>query len=192
MQRQDRYRTQLACRPQQIESACTRTAHDPARTAFKNAGRKLLRRNHHHQFFLRLGLYPALQVGSHAPVCPRSGQNRTTHLQNHSALAYSTHTYPFATRTCARMPLSWRARKSGVRFFWSDRIPVSRGPYLSCRAGSSTGALPPGCCGFMGPVPSATLDKRRGSAANANLPRERNFALRALFLEIKRCARLVN
>src|SRR4029077_20666762 len=31
----------------------------------------------------------------------------------------------------AAKPLSWRARKSGVRFFWSDRIPVSRGPYLS-------------------------------------------------------------
>jgi len=63
---------------------------------------------------------------------------------------------------------------------------------LPCRAGNSTEALPPGSYGFMGPVPSATLDKRRGSAANANLPRERNFALRALFLEIKRFAPLVN
>jgi hypothetical protein len=28
--------------------------------------------------------------------------------------------------------------------------------------------LLPGCCGFVGPVPSATLDKRRWSAAKTN------------------------
>src|SRR5208282_2815498 len=36
-------------------------------------------------------------------------------------------------------------------------------------AGSSTLALGPGCCGFKGPVPSATLDKGRRKATQTFL-----------------------
>jgi hypothetical protein len=110
-------------------------------------------------------------------------------------------TVPLLTRLT--FVLSQRARTCRSRGVRENRESDSSGPtgsgqprtlFLPCRAGSSTGALPPGCCGFIGPVPSATLDKRRGSAANAKLPRKRNFALRRvrLFLEIKRFSFLVN
>jgi hypothetical protein len=49
----------------------------------------------------------------------------------------------------------------GAKFFrcsrWGDQLRFLSLPYW---AGSSTLALGPGCCGFVGPVPSATLDKR--------------------------------
>lgn len=41
--------------------------------------------------------------------------------------------------------------------FLGDQPRILSLPY---RAGSSTWTLGPGCCGFIGPVPSATLDKR--------------------------------
>lgn len=47
-----------------------------------------------------------------------------------------------------------------------DRIRSAEDLIYPHRAGISTLVLGPGCCGFVGPVPSATLDKRCRSAAN--------------------------
>lgn len=47
-----------------------------------------------------------------------------------------------------------------------DRIRSAEDLIYPHRAGISTLVLGPGCCGFVGPVPSATLDKRCRSAAD--------------------------
>ncbi len=41
-----------------------------------------------------------------------------------------------------------------------SRVGLFGDPGALLRAGVSTLAIAPGCCGFFGPVPSATLDKR--------------------------------
>jgi len=79
----------------------------------------------------------------------------------------------WSTRRQARDAPLWTANSPHVRTLrpfsislWelnlqSTGVPVSRGSYLSpLWAGISTLAVAPGCCGFTGPVPSATLDKR--------------------------------
>src|SRR6266404_8084151 len=64
----------------------------------------------------------------------------------------------------------------GVRLLCRPRLGQLGTLSLPHWAGSSTMALGPGCCGFIGPVPSATLDKCRCRAATEIIPREIVFS----------------
>ena len=64
---------------------------------------------------------------------------------------------PHGARTAARI---WERDTSETETVYRGFISPGY------RAGSSTWALAPGCCGFCGPVPSATLDKRLRRAQN--------------------------
>jgi hypothetical protein len=182
MKSQKRHRTHFSYRPQQIESSTIGMPGNPASKPFQFVSETLLRRDYHHKLLfgapmqathnescgLSIGIdireYGTAKLNhncfSHAATVHSSYSPQLELISSHSStMGYERQTAMFKTQ-CRRLGYSVWEQESFDHFGQCGTLSL---PY---RAGISTWAHGPGCCGFFGPEPSATLDKCRRKAAH--------------------------